>query len=423
VDPEPKETLLQALRQRRMAAILLLGIASGLPFNLTLSTLQAWLADAGVDIKTIGIFGLVGVPYLFKFLWAPLLDRYLPPLLGRRRGWIVIFQAALALAIGAMSLSEPASMPSALGLIALLVVFLSASQDIVIDAYRVDLMPPQERGLASAVTGFGYRSAAMFAGTVVVFIASFVGFHVAYAIVAVVMSLTIFATLWAPEPTAPGHPPRTLTEAVIEPVRHLLLRPGAWRFLLLVPLYKVGDAFALSLYSAFMIKGVGFSLAELSVAGKLNMTISTMIGTALGGWIYMRWGLYRSLVAFGVLQALTLLMFMWLALAGKHLWLLILATSVDTLAGGMGQAAAVAFLMALCDPNYSATEYAVLSAVAAVPRVTMGWVAGHVVASVGWANFFIVTFLSSIPGLILLVLMRKDVRDLEAREKASAAAP
>jgi len=172
-----------------------------------------------------------------------------------------------------------------------------------------------------------------------------------------------------------------------------------------------------------MIKGVGFSLAELSVAGKLNMTISTMIGTALGGWIYMRWGLYRSLVAFGVLQALTLLMFMWLALAGKHLWLLILATSVDTLAGGMGQAAAVAFLMALCDPNYSATEYAVLSAVAAVPRVTMGWVAGHVVASVGWANFFIVTFLSSIPGLILLVLMRKDVRDLEAREKASAAAP
>ena len=421
MDLEPKETLLQALRQRRMAAILLLGIASGLPFNLTLSTLQAWLADAGVDIKTIGIFGLVTLPYLFKPLWAPLLGRYMPPLLGRRRGWIVLFQLALAFAIGVMSLSEPAKMPAALGLIALIVAFLSASQDIVIDAYRVDVIPPQERGLASAVTGFGFRSASMFASTVIVFIASFVGFHIAYGIVAVMMSLTIFATIWAPEPTAPGHPPLTLWDAVVDPVRHLLAQPGAWGFLLLVPLYKVGDAFALSLYSAFMIKGVGFSLKELAIGGKLNMTISTMIGTALGGWIYMRWGLYRSLLVFGVLQALTLLLFMWLALAGKHLWLLVFATSIDTLAGGMGQAAAVAFLMALCDTSYSATQYALLSALAAVPRVVMGWVAGQVVATVGWANFFAVTFLTSIPGLVLLLLLRGRVRDLEAREKASAA--
>jgi len=422
VDVAPKETLLQALKQRRMAAILLLGVASGLPFNLTLSTLQAWLADAGVDIKTIGVFGLVTAPYLFKFLWAPLLDRYMPPLLGRRRGWIALFQIALALAIGVMSLSDPARMPAALGLIALVVTFLSASQDIVIDAYRVDVIPAPERGLASAVTGFGYRSAAMFAGTVIVFIASFVGWHIAYALVAVLMSLTVFATIWAPEPTTAGLAPRTLMDAVVEPVRHLLTQPGAWGFLALVLLYKVGDAFALSLYSAFMLKGVGFSLAELSIAGKLNMTISTMIGTALGGWIYLRWGLYRSLLTFGVLQALTLLLFMWLALAGKHLWLLVLTTSIDTLAGGMGQAAFVAFLMGLCETSYSATQYALLSAMAAVPRVVMGWVAGHVVASVGWANFFVVTFLTSMPGLAVLLLMRRRVRELEAREKASAAA-
>jgi PAT family beta-lactamase induction signal transducer AmpG len=421
VDLEPKETLLQALKQRRMAAILLLGVASGLPFNLTLSTLQAWLADAGVDIKTIGIFGLVGLPYLLKFLWAPLLDRYLPPLLGRRRGWIVLFQLALAFAIGVMSLSEPAKMPAALGIIALIVVFLSASQDIVIDAYRVDVIPPPERALASAVTGFGYRSAAMFAGTVIVFIASYVGWHIAYGIVAILMSLMIFATLWAPEPTTPGRPPLTLRDAVVEPVRHLLAQPGAWGFLLLVLLYKVGDAFALSLYSAFMIKGVGFSLKELSVAGKLNMTISTMIGTALGGWIYMRWGLYRSLLTFGIAQALTLLLFMWLALAGKHLWLLIVTTSIDTLAGGMGQAAFVAFLMAQCEASFSATQYALLSALAAVPRVLMGAVAGQVVAAVGWANFFIVTFLTSIPGLVLLLLLHRPVRELDAREKSSAA--
>ncbi len=422
MEPAPQETLLQALKQRRMAAILLLGISSGLPFNLTLSTLQAWLADAGVDIKTIGSFGLVTLPYIFKFLWAPLLDRYMPPLLGRRRGWIVLFQLALALAIGVMSLSEPAKMPAALGLISLVVVFLSASQDIVIDAYRVDVIPPQERGLASAVTGFGYRSASMFAGTVIVFIAAIVGWHIAYGIVAVLMSLTIFATIWAPEPTAPGHPPLTLWKAVVEPLRHLIARPGAWGLLLLVPLYKIGDAFALSLYSAFMIKGVGFSLKELAIGGKLNMTISTMIGTALGGWIYLRWGLYRSLLVFGVLQAATLLLFMWLALAGKHVWLLVFATTVDTLAGGMGQAAAVAFLMTLCETSYSAFQYALLSALAAVPRVTMGWVAGQVVATIGWANFFLVTFLTCIPGLVLLVRLRGRVTELEAREKASAAA-
>lgn len=422
MEPAPQETLLQALKQRRMAAILLLGISSGLPFNLTLSTLQAWLADAGVDIKTIGSFGLVTLPYIFKFLWAPLLDRYMPPLLGRRRGWIVLFQLALAIAIGVMSFSEPAKMPAALGLISLVVVFLSASQDIVIDAYRVDVIPPQERGLASAVTGFGYRSASMFAGTVIVFIAAFVGWHIAYGIVAVLMSLTVFATIWSPEPATPGQAPRTLRDAVVEPVRHLLAQPGAWGFLMLVLLYKVGDAFALSLYSAFMIKGVGFSLKELSIAGKLNMTVSTMIGTALGGWIYMRWGLYRSLLAFGVLQALTLLLFMWLAFAGKHVWLLVLVTSVDTLAGGMGQAAFVAFLMGLCETSYSATQYALLSALAAVPRVVMGWVAGQVVASVGWANFFLVTFLTSMPGLALLLLLRRRVRELEFREKASAVA-
>ncbi len=422
MDPPPKLSLLQALRHPRMVAILLLGAASGLPFNLTLSTLQAWLADSKVDIRTIGFFGLAGLPYTVKFLWAPLLDRFLPPLLGRRRGWIVIFQAALALAIGAMSLSEPARMPAALGAIAFVVVFLSASQDIVIDAYRVDVIPADERALASAVTGFGYRSAAMLAGTVTVFLAAYIGWHIAYGIVAVLMAMTIFGTLWAPEPLAPGRPPRTLAAAVIEPLRDLLQRPGALGFLLLVLLYKVGDAFALSLYSAFMIRGVHITLQQLSLAGKLNMTVSTMIGTALGGWVYMRWGMYRSLLIFGIAQALTNLLYMALALAGNKLWLVIVATSVDNLAGGMGQAAFVAFLMAQCSVNFSATQYALLSAIASLPRVLMQPVAGFVVARIGWANFFVVTFLTATPGLVLLILQRSRIRALEASERLSAAA-
>jgi PAT family beta-lactamase induction signal transducer AmpG len=234
------------------------------------------------------------------------------------------------------------------------------------------------------------------------------------------MALTLLVTLWAPEPVTPGRAPRTLAGAVVDPLRELLSHPGAWGLLLLVLLYKVGDAFALSLYSAFMIKGVGFSLTELSVAGKVNMTISTMIGTALGGWIYMRWGLLRSMLTFGVSQAATNLLYMWLALAGKKLWLMILATSVDNLAGGMGQAAFVAFLMAQCSPNFSATQYALLSALASIPRVTMGAIAGQVVATIGWANFFVVTFITAMPGLGLLILLRGRIREMEAREVANA---
>jgi PAT family beta-lactamase induction signal transducer AmpG len=413
-----KPTLRQALGDKRMLAILLMSFASGLPFNLTGFTLQAWLASEGLNIKTIGIFSLVGLPYVFKFLWAPLLDRYLPPILGRRRGWILIYQACLAVSIGIMGFSSPTQAPYALAAIALIVAFLSASQDIVIDAYRVDTIPASERALAAAAAAFGYRSAAMLAGAVLVVIAAHLGWRLAFLAVALVMAATMLSTLWAPEPLTPGRPPQTLADAVWHPLRDLLSQKGAWGFLLLVLLYKVGDAFALSLYSAFMIKGVGFSLDELSIAGKVNMTVSTMIGVTLGGWIYMRWGMFRSLLVFGIGQALTNLLYMWLALAGKKLWLLVLATTLDTMVGGMGQAAFVAFLVSLCSSSFSATQYALLSALAVIPRATTGAIAGSVVSAIGWANFFIVTFLTAIPGLILLVILRGPLHELAARDVA-----
>jgi MFS transporter, PAT family, beta-lactamase induction signal transducer AmpG len=413
-----KPTLRQALGDPRMLAILFMSFASGLPFNLTGFTLQAWLASEGLNIKTIGIFSLVGLPYVFKFLWAPLLDRYLPPLLGRRRGWILIYQACLAVSIGIMGFSSPTKAPYALAAIALIVAFLSASQDIVIDAYRVDTIPASERALAAAAAAFGYRTAAMLAGAVLVVIAAHLGWHLAFFVVAIVMAATMLSTLWAPEPITPGRPPQTLSDAVWHPLRDLLGQKGAWGFLLLVLLYKVGDAFALSLYSAFMIKGVGFSLDELSIAGKVNMTVSTMIGVTLGGWIYMRWGMFRSLLTFGIGQAFTNLLYMWLALAGKKLWLLVLATSLDTMVGGMGQAAFVAFLVSLCSSSFSATQYALLSALAVIPRATTGAIAGSVVSAIGWANFFIVTFLTAIPGLVLLVILRGPLHELAARDVA-----
>lgn len=413
-----KPTLLQALGDKRMVAVLLLSFASGLPFNLTGFTVQAWLASTGVSIKTIGIFSLVALPLNLKFLWAPLLDRYLPPFLGRRRGWILIFQVCLTVCIAVMGFCSPTKELYVLGAITLFLAFLSASQDIVIDAYRVDTIPASERALAAAATAFGYRTAAMLAGAALVYIAASVGWQPAFLAVAGLMAATMLATLWAPEPEAPGHAPRTLADAIWHPMRALLQQKGMWGFLVLILLYKVGDALALSLYSTFMIKGVGFSLHELSIAGKLNMTISTMIGVTFGGWVYIRWGTFRSLLVFGIGQALTNLLYMWLALAGKKVWLLALATSLDTMIGGMGQAAFVAFLMSLCSSDFSATQYALLSALATLPRTVTGAIAGQLVPIIGWANFFVVTCMVAVPGLIVLVVLRGPLNELAAREAA-----
>jgi PAT family beta-lactamase induction signal transducer AmpG len=417
-----KPTLLQALGDKRMTAVLFLSFASGLPYNLTNFSLQAWLASSGLAVKTIGFLSLVALPYNFKFLWAPFLDRYVPPFLDRRRGWIAVFQACLAICIGAMGFCSPTTGLYVLAGVAFGVAFLSASQDIVINAYQVDTIPASERALAAGATTFGYRTAAMLAGTVLVVIAGHLGWRVAFLLVAALMGATLFMTFWAPSPRMPSHPPRTLIDAIWHPLRELFGAKIMWGFLALVLLYKVGDALALSLYSTFMLRGMGFSLDELGIAGKLNMTVSTIIGTTFGGLMYIRWGTFRSLLIFGIAQALTNLLYMWLALAGRKVWLLVLATSVDTMVGGMGQAAFVAFLMSLCSTNYSAMQYALLSALATLPRNLSGAAAGVLGPVVGWARFFIITCLAATPGIILLIFMRRPLNELAARDTARSGA-
>ena len=417
-----KPTLLQALADKRMTAVLFLSFASGLPFNLTNFSLQAWLASSGLAVKTIGFLSLVALPYNFKFFWAPFLDRYVPPILDRRRGWIALIQACLAICIGTRGFCSPTTELDVLATMAIGVAFLSASQDIVIDAYRVDTIPASERALAAAATAFGYRTAAMLAGTVLVVVAGHLGWRVAFLLVAVLMAATLFMTFWAPAPPMPTHPPRTLIDAVWHPLRELFRSKGMWGFLALVLLYKVGDALALSLYSTFMLRGVGFSLDELGIAGKLNMTVSTIIGVTFGGLMYIRWGTFRSLLIFGIGQALTNLLYMWLALAGRKVWLLVLATSLDTMIGGRGQAAFVAFLMSLCSADYSAFQFALLSALATLPRNLSGAAAGVLVPMVGWARFFVITCLAAVPGLILLLFMRRPLNALAARDTARSAA-
>ena len=285
----------------RVAAALTLGFASGLPFNLPQGTLQSWLATTDINLKTIGLFTLVAVPYSVKWLWAPLLDRYALPFLGRRRGWIFALQFALAAMLAGLAMQTP---PQALTMIFVLsfgVVLLSASQDIVIDAYRTDSLRPEERGIGSTATQVGYRAATYVSGAFALVVAGLVGWRTTYLCMALLMALMAVFTVMAPEPERRVVPPRSLKEAIVEPLGELFARPGVRAMLLLVILYKFGDAFALTLWSAFLIKGAGFTPTEVGSVAKVLAIVATISGTIVGGLLFARLGLYRSLVVFGLL--------------------------------------------------------------------------------------------------------------------------
>jgi PAT family beta-lactamase induction signal transducer AmpG len=400
---------LEVFRSPRVAVVCLLGFASGLPLALTGSTLQAWLTVENVDIGTIAWFSWIGIPYLLKFLWSPAMDRFVPRILGRRRGWILTAQLGLALGIAAMALGSPAESLWMIGATALWVAFASASQDIVIDAYRTDLLPQVERGMGAAVSVFGYRIAMLVSGGLALILADQIGWKATYLAMAALMAVTMIVTWLAPEPDAPPHTPRTLGEAVIEPLRDFFSRPGAVSLLLLVVLYKFGDALAGTLTTAFLIRGVGFTPTDVGVVNKGLGLAALLLGALAGGALLARLSLMRAMLAFGVLQAISNLSFAWLAWAGKSYPLLVFAVGFENLASGMGTAAFVAFAMALCHKSFSATQYAVLSAIASLGRILFGPLTGRVVEAVGWGDFFVVTFLAALPGLLLVWLMRSEI--------------
>ncbi len=403
---------LEIFRSRRVAVVCLLGFSSGLPLALTSGTLQAWMTVSGVDLATIGIFTLVGLPYTWKFLWAPLMDRYVPPFLGRRRGWIAAMQIALGVAIAVMGALDPVTMPWALAALALMVAFISASQDVVFDAYRADVLRPAERGIGAAVSVLGYRLAMLVSGALALILSDQIGWQNTYWLMAALMIAAIGATLFGPEPEVAVKPPRTLTEAVVEPLREFFARNGAWALLLLIVLYKLGDAFAGSLTTAFLIRGVDFTATEVGAINKGMGLAATLVGVVFGGVLMAKLGLFRSLLAFGVLQAISNLTFMWLAAIGKDYGVMVLAVAFENLAGGMGTAAFVALLMAMCDKRFTASQFALLSALAAVGRVYVGPASGYMVEAIGWTTFFGFTFLAALPGLVLLYLMRRNIEQM-----------
>jgi MFS transporter, PAT family, beta-lactamase induction signal transducer AmpG len=408
----PRSPYWTVFQDRRIALILFLGFSSGLPLALSGGTLQAWMAVSGIDIKTIGLFSLIGLPYTLKFLCAPVMDRFVPRLLGRRRGWLVMSQLALIGTIAMMGGLDPRTAVLALGVLALALAFFSASQDIAFDAYRTDVLEARQRGAGAAVSVLGYRVAMLTSGALALVLADRIGFQSTYLVMAGLMAIGVLAAWLAPEPAMPAAAPKSLQDAVVLPFRQFFARGNtALALLLLIVLYKLGDAFAGSLTTTFLLRGPGFTLTEVGAINKTLAVIATIVGALFGGALLGKLGLYRSLMIFGILQAVSNLTFMWLAYAGKSYPLFVAAVGFENLAGGMGTAAFVALLMGLCDARYTATQFALLSAASAVGRVFVGPPAGIMVDALGWGPFFFGTFLIALPGLLLLYRLRRHMPD------------
>lgn len=399
---------LAGLMNRRILVMLPLGFASGLPLALTSGTLQAWLTVEGVDLKTIGIFTMVGLPYTLKFLWAPVMDRVVPPWLGRRRGWMVVTQLCVALGLGLMALTNPTVHPGWMAAYAVLVAFLAASLDIVFDAYRTDTLLPHERGLGAAVWVNGYRIALLASGAGALALADHVGWQMTYLAMAAIMVAGVVVVLASPDPTLVAAAPKSLREAVGAPLVEFFARPAALGFLAVIVLYKLGDAFASALQTAFLIGELGFSATEVGAAKGLGI-FATLLGAFVGGLLMTRSGLLRSLLIFGVLQAVSNLGFVVLSEVGKSSNMLTAAVVIENVTGGMGTAAFVALVMSLCDPRYTATQFALLSSLEALGRVFAGRPSADIVALVGWTQFFILTVVIALPGLWAVWRIRRSI--------------
>src|SRR3972149_3962477 len=395
---------------RRMSVMFLLAFSSGLPLSLSTSTLQAWMASIDIDIKTIGLFTLVQIPYVLKFLWAPLMDRYSLPGFDRRRGWIFFSQCLLITVIILMAFSDPRESIHIMGILALVIAFLSASQDVAFDAYRADMLTEKERGMGAGISVTAYRIALIVSGAGVLIMADHIGWEAAFLMLFVFGMIGVYL---GPDIGKEVKPPATLDEAVIQPFMEFLRRDSAWLFLLLIVLYKLGDAFAGTLTTVFLISGMDFSVSDVAVINKFIGLVMTIMGALLGGVLMFRIGLFYALLWFGLLQALTNLGFMVLAGYGQSYSGAVMIIGMENFAGGMGTAAFVALLMALCNHRYTATQFALLSALAAIGRVFVGPPAGHLIAWVGWTQFYFITFLVALPGLVLLQKLKPEFMQLD----------
>ncbi len=413
-DTTVKTSPIRIFGQPKMGILLLLGFSSGLPFYLTSKTLQGWMTTAHVDLATIGFFSLVTLPYSLKFVWAPVMDRYVPPFLGRRRGWVLITQILLLLSIAAMSLHDPVQGLRMLAINAIAIAFFSASQDISLDAYRTDVLENREMGAGAAVFVLGYRIAMITTGALAFFLADRIAWPSVYLILSSLLLIGIATTFFAPEPVLTDAPPRTLGEAVVLPFADFFQRVGIGRavfVLLFIVLYKYSDSLAGSMTTPFLLQ-TGFSQSEVGAVFLGVGVIATIAGVVVGGAVIGKLGINKSLWIFVVFQGLSNLTYYGLSLAGKDHAFMVAAIITENFGLGLVTAAMTAYLMSMCNKRFTATQFALLSSLMAASRDILVAPAGKLAEIVGWPGFFLITVVMAIPPLLLLPFIAPWTRDV-----------
>jgi PAT family beta-lactamase induction signal transducer AmpG len=399
--------------QPKMAILLLLGFSSGLPFYLTSKTLQAWMTTAHVDLATIGFFSLVTLPYSLKFVWAPVMDRYIPPFLGRRRGWVLITQILLLLSIAAMALHDPARGLQMLAINAIAITFFSASQDISLDAYRTDVLQDREMGAGAAVFVLGYRIAMISTGALAFFLADRIQWPAVYVVLSTLLVVGIATTFIAPEPVLSDAPPKTLFEAVVLPFADFFQRvgPRAVLVLLFIVVYKYSDSLAGSMTTPFLLQA-GFSQSEVGAVFLGVGVVATIAGVVVGGAMIGKVGINRALWIFVVFQGLSNLTYYGLSLSGKNHAFMVAAIITENFGLGLVSAVMTAYIMEMCNKRFTATQFALLSSLMAASRDILVAPAGKLVESTGWPGFFLITVAMAIPPLVLLPFIAPWSRDV-----------
>ena len=425
--------------QRKIFITLSMGFVSGVPLLLTITLLQAWLTDEGISKSTIGLFALVGLPYSLKFLWAPIFDAITVSKLGRRRGWLLFTQTLLILSIIALGMTNPAMDPYNVALLALLVTFASASQDIVIDAYRRESLTDEEQTLGASAYVLGYRIGALAAGAGGLILADYMSYQMVYTIMSLIMLYGVLITLIADEPKSdfiPSNFEDTVTRPFIEFFNRYAsinnISPDRLKFLgerakinrrnvlenflvtpililLFILLYKIGDTMAHSLSTNFYLD-TGFSKSEIGTVVKFFGLFATLVGAFAGGLIAYKIGLYNSLMIFGVFQAIATLGFSVLALFGDNLYLLMTVISMENLAAGMGYTAYLAFIANMTNKQFTATQFALMTALMSLPRTLFSGFSGYLVEFFGWELYFVFCSLIAIPALIILSKLNKEIK-------------
>lgn len=389
---------------RKMLICMSLGFSSGLPLFVLINLITAWLKAEDVGLRSIGLFGLVGFPYTWKFVWAPLMDRFSLPFLGRRRGWMLATQIALVLVIATLGQMSPQTDYTLTVWLAGLMCFISASQDIVINAYQREILDDNQQALGFALSVNTYKLSALIPGSLALILSDHVSWHVVFMATALFMVPGIITTLLIREPALYGAPPKNMREAVVLPFKEFISRQGmksALTILGFIFLYKVGDSMATALQTPFFME-MGFSRTEIGVVAKSTGLWAGLAGGLLGGIWLIKLGINRGLWIFGVIQAVTILGFALLAKIGLSVWMLGAVMAADYFAIGLGTAAFTAYIATTTDPRYTATQFALFTSLAAVPRTFLNAITGFIVEQTGWINFFVICFLLTLPGMLLL---------------------